>query len=168
MMPTTGGTTRPPTVPGPDTVIYEAHLKGLTERRTDLRPRERGTFAALADPRLIEHLQRLGITAVELMPIHAFVQDRHLLQQGLRNYWGYNTLSFFAIEPQYLTNGSVDEMRVAVRRLHAAGIEVLLDVVYNHTAEGNEFGPTLSFRGLDNASYYRLIPDNPRHYINDT
>jgi len=159
---------RPPDVPWPDTVIYEAHLKGLTERRTDLRPRERGTFAALADPRVIEHLQRLGITAVELMPVHAFVQDRHLLQQGLRNYWGYNTLSFFAIQPQYLTNGSVDEMRVAVRRLHAAGIEVLLDVVYNHTAEGNEFGPTLSFRGLDNASYYRLVPDNPRHYINDT
>jgi glycogen operon protein len=102
------------------------------------------------------------------MPIHAFVQDRHLLEKDLRNYWGYSTLSFFAIEPRYLSNGSADEMRFAVRRLHAAGIEVILDVVYNHTAEGNEFGPTLSFRGLDNAIYYRLIGENPRHYVNDT
>jgi len=162
------GDDRPPSVPWSDTIIYEVHLRGLTILRSDLRPRERGTFAALADQGVIDHLRRLGITAVELMPVHAFVQDRHLLEQGLRNYWGYNTLSFFAIEPRYLSDGTAEDMRIAVRRLHAAGIEVILDVVYNHTAEGNEFGPTLSFRGLDNASYYRLLPDNPRHYINDT
>ena len=162
------GDDRPPSVPGSDTIIYEAHLRGLTILRSELRPRERGTFAALADQGVIDHLRRLGITAVELMPVHAFVQDRHLLEQGLRNYWGYNTLSFFAIEPRYLSDGTAEDMRIAVRRLHAAGLEVILDVVYNHTAEGNEFGPTLSFRGLDNASYYRLVPDNPRHYINDT
>lgn len=159
---------RPPNIPWADTVIYEAHVKGLSILRPDLRPRERGTFAALADPAMIDHLRRLGVTAVELMPIHSFVQDRHLLEKGLRNYWGYNTLSFFSIEQRYLSENSVDEMKVAVRRLHAAGIEVILDVVYNHTAEGSELGPTLSFRGLDNASYYRLVPDSPRHYINDT
>jgi isoamylase len=162
------GDDRAPNIPWSDTVIYEAHLKGLTHLWPDLRPRERGTFAALANPGVISHLCRLGVTAVELLPIHAFVQDRHLLQQGLRNYWGYNTLNFFSIEPRYLSDSSVDDMRIAVRRLHAAGLELILDVVYNHTAEGNEFGPTLSYRGLDNASYYRLVPDNPRHYINDT
>ena len=165
----TGATTGRPHVPWSDTVIYEAHVRGLTHAvRTDLRPRERGTFAALANPHVIDHLRRLGVTAVELLPIHAFVQDRTLLQQGLRNYWGYNTLGFFAPEPRYLSDSTADEMRIAVRRLHAAGLEVILDVVYNHTAEGSELGPTLSFRGLDNASYYRLVPDNPRHYINDT
>jgi glycogen operon protein len=162
------GDDRPPNVPWSDTVVYEAHLKGLTHLWPDLRPRERGTFSALANPGVIDHLRRLGVTAVELLPVHAFVQDRHLLQQGLRNYWGYNTLNFFSIEPRYLSDGTVDDMRIAVRRLHAAGLELILDVVYNHTAEGNEFGPTLSFRGLDNASYYRLVADNPRHYINDT
>ncbi|WP_428671557.1 glycogen debranching protein GlgX [Reyranella sp.] len=162
------GDDRPPKVPWSDTVIYEAHLKGLTIQRSELRPRERGTFAALADQGVIDHLRRLGVTAVELMPVHAFVQDQHLLEKGLRNYWGYNTLGFFAIEPRYLSDGTAEDMRIAVRRLHAAGLEVILDVVYNHTAEGNEFGPTLSFRGLDNANYYRLLPDNPRHYINDT
>jgi glycogen operon protein len=162
------GDDRPPGVPWSETILYEAHLKGLTTLRPDLRPRERGTFAALADQGVIDHLRRLGVTAVELMPVHAFVQDRHLLGKGLRNYWGYNTLGFFAPEPRYLSDGRADDMRIAVRRLHAAGLEVILDVVYNHTAEGNEFGPTLSFRGLDNASYYRLLPDNPRHYINDT
>jgi isoamylase len=162
------GDDRPPNVPWSDTIIYEAHLKGLTHLWPDLWPRERGTFAALAEQGVIDHLRRLGVTSVELMPIHAFVQDRHLLEKGLRNYWGYNTLSFFAIEPRYLSDGTAEDMRIAVRRLHAAGLEVILDVVYNHTAEGNEFGPTLSFRGLDNASYYRLVPDDPRHYINDT
>jgi len=162
------GDDRPPNVPWSETVIYEAHVRGLTMLREDIRPNERGTFAALADERVIDHLRRLGITAVELMPTHAFVQDRHLLQKGLRNYWGYNTIGFFAIEPRYLSDGSINEMRIAVRRLHAAGIEVILDVVYNHTAEGNELGPTLSFRGLDNASYYRLVNDNPRHCVNDT
>jgi len=159
---------RRPNVPWSQTVIYEAHVRGLSMLREDLRPRERGTFAALAEPTLIDHLLRLGVTTVELMPINAFVQDRHLLEKNLRNYWGYNTLGFFAIEPRYLADGSADDMRIAIRRLHAAGIEVILDVVYNHTAEGNEFGPTLSFRGLDNAIYYRLIGDDPRHYVNDT
>ena len=159
---------RPPNVPWSDPVIYEAHLRVLTMLREDVRPIARGTFAALAEPKIIDHLRRLGITAIELLPIHAFVQDRNLLQQGLRNYWGYNTLGFFAVEPRYLSENSAHEMRVAVRRLHAAGIEVILDVVYNHTAEGSELGPTLSFRGLDNSSYYRLVPDNPRHCINDT
>jgi isoamylase len=162
------GDDRPPNVPWSETVIYEAHVRGLTMLREDIRPNERGTFAALADDRVIDHLRRLGVTAVELMPVHAFLQDRHLLQKGLRNYWGYNTIGFFTIEPRYLSDGSINEMRVAVRRLHAAGIEVILDVVYNHTAEGNEVGPTLSFRGLDNASYYRLVNDNPRHCVNDT
>jgi glycogen operon protein len=162
------GDDRPPNIPWSETIIYEAHVRGLTMLRDDIRHNERGTFAALADERVIDHLRRLGITAVELMPIHAFVQDRHLLQKGLRNYWGYNTIGFFAIEPRYLSDGSINEMRVAIRRLHAAGIEVILDVVYNHTAEGNELGPTLSFRGLDNASYYRLVNDNPRHCVNDT
>ena len=159
---------RPPNTPWSDTIIYEAHLRGLTMLCDDVRANERGTFAALAEPRIIDHLRRLGVTAVELLPIHAFVQDRYLLEKGLRNYWGYNTLGFFAIEPRYLSEGSTHEMRVAVRRLHGAGIEVILDVVYNHTAEGSEMGPTLSFRGLDNSSYYRLVSDNPRHCINDT
>ena len=159
---------RPPNVPWSDTVIYEAHVRGLTMLCEDVQTNERGTFAALADSRIIDHLRRLGITAVELLPIHAFVQDRNLLEKGLRNYWGYNTLGFFAIEPRYLSDQSNHEMRVAVRRLHAAGIEVILDVVYNHTAEGSEMGPTLSFRGLDNSSYYRLVPDNPRYCINET
>src|SRR3954465_8818778 len=159
---------RPPSVPWSDTVIYEAHVRGLTMLCEDVRPNERGTFAALGDPKIIDHLRRLGITAVELLPIHAFVQDRFLLEKGLRNYWGYNTLGFFAIHPAYLSDHSAHEMRVAVRRLHAAGIEVILDVVYNHTAEGSELGPTLSFRGLDNSSYYRLLPDNPRYCINET
>jgi glycogen operon protein len=159
---------RPPGVPWADTIIYEAHLRGLSMLREDVQVNERGTFAALAEPKIIDHLRRLGITAVELLPIHAFVQDRFLLEKGLRNYWGYNTLGFFAIHPAYLSGTSAHEMRVAVRRLHAAGIEVILDVVYNHTAEGSELGPTLSFRGLDNSSYYRLVGDNPRHCINDT
>ncbi len=162
------GDDRPPRVPWADTVIYEAHVRGLSMLRQDLRPFERGTFAALTDSETIDYLKRLGVTAIELMPVHAFMQDRLLLQKGLRNYWGYNTLCFFAIEPRYLSNGSADEMRLAVRHLHAAGIEVILDVVYNHTAEGSEMGPTLSFRGFDNASYYRLVADNPRHCVNDT
>ncbi len=162
------GDDRPPNTQWSKTVIYEMHVRGLTMRRRDIRPNERGTFAALADPGVIRYLQSLGITAVELLPIHAFVQDRYLVERGLKNYWGYNSIGFFAIEPRYLSDGTRNEMRVAVRRLHAAGLEVILDVVYNHTAEGSELGPTLSFRGLDHASYYRLVPDNPRHCINDT
>ena len=141
------GDDRAPNVPWSDTIIYEAHLRGLTKLREDIRANERGTFAALADPVVIDHLRRIGITAIELLPIQAFLQDRALLQRGLRNYWGYNTLAFFAPERAYLSNGSANEIRVAVRRLHAAGIEVLLDVVYNHTAEGSELGPTLVVPG---------------------
>ena len=162
------GDDRPPSVPWSSTVVYEAHIRGMSMLRHDIRANERGTFAALGDPETIGYLRSLGITALELLPIHAFVQDRVLIERGLRNFWGYNSIGFFAVEPRYLSDGSRNEMRVAVRRLHAAGIEVILDVVYNHTAEGSELGPTLSFRGLDNASYYRLVPDNKRHCINDT
>ena len=150
------------------TVFYEAHVRGLTMGRDDIRPQYRGTFAALADPAVLDHLVRLGITSLELLPIHAFVQDRRLVAGGLVNYWGYNTLSFFAPESRYLGNGTLDEMRHAIQQLHLAGIEVILDVVYNHTCEESELGPTLSFRGLDNASYYRLQAGNARYSVNDT
>ncbi len=163
------GDDRPPAVPWDRTVIYEAHVRGLSMLRDDLGPRERGTFAALADPRLVAHLQRLGVTAVELLPVQAFLQDRFLVEKQLRNYWGYSTLGFFAPEPRYLVeHWRRNELKVAIRRLHAAGIEVILDVVYNHTCEGSEMGPTLSWRGLDNASYYRLMPGDERYLINDT
>lgn len=161
------GDDRPPDTSWSDTVIYEAHVRGLTMLRADIPPRERGTFAALGHPAIIDYLRRLGITALELLPVQAFVQDHRLLQQGLRQYWGYNTIGYFMPEPLYLSGGSADEMRMAVRRLHAAGIEVILDVVYNHTAESDHLGPTLSFRGLDNASYYRLQDHEPRYYVND-
>jgi isoamylase len=162
------GDDHPPAVPWPDTVIYEAHVRGLTILHDGIRPSERGSFAALGHPRIIEHLRHLGITTIELMPVHAFLQDRTLQQRGQRNYWGYNTLGYFAPEPSYLSDGTPNEMRVAIRRLHAAGIEVILDVVYNHTAEGDQTGPTLSFRGLDNASYYRLEAGDLRRTVNDT
>ena len=157
-----------PNVPWSETVIYEAHVKGLTKLLDDVPRRERGTFAALAHPKVIAHLQRIGITTLELLPIHAFTQDRFLQEKGLSNYWGYNTLSFFAPERRYMAGNSGDELRIAIRRLHAAGIEVILDVVYNHTAEGSELGPTFNLRGLDNASYYRLVQDQPRYCVNDT
>jgi glycogen operon protein len=161
------GDTRP-RIPWSDTVIYEAHPKGLTKLFEAARPPDRGTFAALSHPKVIAHLKRIGVTAVELLPIHAFLQDRMLLEKGLSNYWGYNTLSFFAPEPRYLGRGDPNALRMAVRRLHAAGLEVILDVVYNHTCEGSELGPTLSWRGLDNASYYRLQAGSPRWCVNDT
>jgi isoamylase len=162
------GNDSPPHTPWSDTVIYEAHLRGLTMLHPAIRGHERGTFAGLAHAEVIDHLRRLGITAIELMPVHAFIQDRALEQRGLSNYWGYNTLGFFAPERSYLSNGSHNELRVAVRRLHEAGIEVILDVVYNHTAETDELGPTLSFRGLDNASYYWLEAGDRRRPVNDT
>ncbi|WP_424446890.1 glycogen debranching protein GlgX [Paucimonas lemoignei] len=158
----------PPSVPWEKTVIYEAHVRGLSMRAPHVAPKERGTFAALANPYLIEHFTRLGITALELLPVHAILQDRRLVNAGLSNYWGYNTLSFFAPEPRYLADGTLNEMRHAIRQLHAAGIEVILDVVYNHTCEESELGPTLSWRGLDNATYYRLHAGNYRHLVNDT
>ena len=157
-----------PSVPWAKTVIYECHVRGASMTRDGIRPHQRGTFAALGEARFIEHLKKLGVTTLELMPVHAFVQDRFLLERGLRNYWGYSTLSFFAPEPGYLSGNSTDEIRTAIRRLHAAGIEVILDVVYNHTAGGSELGPTITLRGLDNASYFRLVPGNERYYINDT
>jgi len=162
------GDTRPRT-PWSQTVIYEAHVKGLTKLLEDVPPAERGTFGAIAHPSVIEHLHRIGVTALELLPIQSFTNDRFLQERGLSNYWGYNTLAFFAPERGYLgKENDHDELRIAVRRLHAAGIEVILDVVYNHTSEGSELGPTLSWRGLDNASYYRLQAQNPRHCVNDT
>ncbi|HEX8446385.1 MAG TPA: glycogen debranching protein GlgX [Sphingomonas sp.] len=162
------GEDRRPNIPWSETVIYEAHVKGLTQLMEAVRPRERGTYAALCNPKVIAYLQRLGITTLELLPIQGFVQDRFLQEKQLTNYWGYNSLSFFAPEMRYMGDGDANDLRFAIRRLHAAGIEVILDVVYNHTAEGSELGQTLSFRGLDNATYYRLQADNPRYCVNDT
>ena len=147
-----------------DTVIYEAHVKGLTQKRDDVLPETRGRYRGLSEPGVIAHLRRLGVTAIELLPIHAYVDDRHLLERGLRNYWGYNTLSFFAPDQRYSTGNAISDFRATVAALHDAGIEVILDVVYNHTAEGNHMGPTLCYRGIDNASYYWLMPDNARYY----
>jgi len=163
----TWGPERKPRVPWERTIIYELHARGYTMRHPDIPPETRGTFAGLMRPEIIEHIRRLGVTAVELLPVHAFADDSHLLEKGLRNYWGYNTLAFFAPQPRYLGTPFVNEMKEMVAHFHAAGIEVILDVVYNHTAEGNELGPTLSLKGIDNASYYRLSPE-PRYYINDT
>ncbi|HEX3756984.1 MAG TPA: glycogen debranching protein GlgX [Rhizomicrobium sp.] len=161
------GDDKRPETPWSETVIYEAHVRGFTKLFDKVPAPQRGTFAALCHPDVISHLKRLGITAIELMPVHAFLQDRRLVEKGLSNYWGYNTLSYFAPEPRYLCDGNPREMREMVRRYHAAGLEVILDVVYNHTCEGSELGATISWRGLDNASYYRLAEDN-RHAINDT
>jgi isoamylase len=157
-----------PNTPWSETVIYETHVRGISMLRRDLRNHQRGTFAALGSPHFIEHLHKLGVTAVELLPVHAFLSERFLVERGLRNYWGYNTAAYFAPEPSYLAGHDTDEMRIAIRQLHAAGIEVFLDVVYNHTCEGGEVGPTISWRGLDNASYYRCVPGDERHLINDT
>ena len=156
-----------PNIPWSDTVIYEAHVRGFTKLLEEVQVPLRGTFAAMCHPKIIAHLRRLGVTTIELMPVQAYLQDRALLEKGLSNYWGYNTLAFFAPEPRYLSDGAAREMRETVRRLHVAGFEVLLDVVYNHTCEGSELGPTLCWRGIDNASYYRLA-ENRRNTINDT
>ncbi|MFD2738017.1 glycogen debranching protein GlgX [Sulfitobacter aestuarii] len=154
--------------PWSQTVIYEAHVGGMTMGREDLEPPIRGTFEGLADPRTIDHLVRLGVTAIELLPIQSYYDDGHLSEKNLVNWWGYNTLGFFAPAQRYLTpQGNPHEFKLMVRRLHEAGIEVILDVVYNHTAEGSELGPTLSFRGIDNASYY-MLDENPRHYFDTT
>jgi glycogen operon protein len=162
------GDDRPPRRRWGDTVIYEAHVKGLTELHPEIPGAMRGTYDALGHPAVIEHLVKLGITAIELLPIHAFVDDRFLVEKGLRNYWGYSTLAYFAPEPRYLSESGVIGLKTAIRALHDAGIEVILDVVYNHTAEGNQMGPTLSFRGIDNAVYYKLSPENPRHNWDST
>ncbi|WP_305073581.1 glycogen debranching protein GlgX [Propionivibrio sp.] len=163
------GNDAPPATPWCDTVLYEIHVKGATQAHPDVLPEQRGTYAGLTSPPMLAHLRRLGVTAVKLLPVHAFLDEKRLLHSGLKNYWGYNTLAFFAPEPRYATADSpsvINEFRTMVRALHAEGIEVILDVVFNHTAETDEFGPTLSFRGLDNASYYRLRHDNPRLYEN--
>ena len=157
-----------PSIPWEDTIIYEAHVKGMTALNEELPEQFRGKFAGLADPSTIEHLVKLGVTAVELMPCEAFFDDRHLIERGLVNYWGYNTIGFFAPATRYISPGAgIHEFKLMVRRLHEAGIEVILDVVYNHTAEGNQMGPTLSFRGIDNASYY-LLGEDKRYYYDTT
>ena len=162
------GDDRSPRIPWHDMVIYELHVRGLTMRHPDVPPQLRGTYGGIATGPVIEHLKQLGITTVELMPVHAFVDDRHLVEKGLRNYWGYNSIGFFAPDHRYSASGVVSEFKTMVKTLHSAGIEVILDVVYNHTAEGNHMGPTLSFRGIDNAAYYRLMPDDPRFYMDFT
>lgn len=160
----TWGDDRAPKIPAHESVIYELHVKGFTARHPDVPPELRGTYAGLATAPVIDHFKRLGITAVELMPVHAFVDDRRLVQRNLRNYWGYNSIGFFAPDSRYSSTGRIDEFKTMVKTLHSAGIEVILDVVYNHTAEGNHLGPTLSFRGIDNAAYYRLLADNRSYY----
>jgi glycogen operon protein len=151
-----------------DTVIYEAHLRGLTMHLPGISEEVRGRAGALGNARMVGYLKDLGITALELLPVHAIVHDRNLQELGLLNYWGYNSLAYFAPDPRYLSAGNPNELKQAIKALHAAGIEVLLDVVYNHTCEGSELGPTLSLRGLDNAAYYRLVPGQMRHSTNDS
>ncbi|TFD89023.1 glycogen debranching protein GlgX [Cryobacterium serini] len=158
--------------PYSESFIYEAHVKGLTRLQLSVPDRQRGTYAGLAHPSVIDHLQKLGVTAIELMPVHQFVNDGTLVEQGLNNYWGYNTIGFFAPHSAYSSTGDlgqqVQEFKGMVRSLHAAGIEVILDVVYNHTAEGNHMGPTLSFKGIDNEAYYRLMDNDKRYYMDYT
>ncbi len=164
----TWGNDQPPDVPWHDMVIYELHVRGFTLQHPEVPPPLRGTYAGLATAPVIDYLRRLGVTTVELMPVHYFVDDRRLVEQGLRNYWGYNTIGYFAPETRYSASGKVNEFKTMVKTLHSAGLEVILDVVYNHTAEGNELGPTLCFRGMDNSSYYRTQPDDPRRYMDFT
>jgi glycogen operon protein len=162
------GDDRRPATPWSATVIYEAHLRGFTMRHPALPVPLRGTCAGLGHDSVIDYLRSLGITAIELLPTHASVDEQLLLQKGLRSYWGYSTIGYFAPDQRLLSTGLLSEFKTMVRQLHDAGIEVILDVVYNHTAEGNQLGPTLSFRGIDNASYYRLQANEPRYYVNDT
>ena len=166
----TWGTDRAPRLGWDQLVIAELHVRGYTKQHPDVPEPYRGTFRGLAEPAVIRHLKSLGVTAVELLPVHSFVNDDYLLDKGMVNYWGYNTLGFFSPVRRYASNPdfAFAEFKEMVARLHDAGLEVILDVVYNHTAEGNERGATLSFKGIDNASYYRLMPDEPRYYINDT
>jgi isoamylase len=163
---------RHPRTPYNETVIYEAHVKGMTKTHPGIPEDIRGTYAAVAHPVMVEHYKKIGVTAVELLPVHQFVHDSHLADRGMRNYWGYNTIGFFAPHNDYSSLGQrgqqVQEFKAMVKALHAEGIEVILDVVYNHTAEGNHLGPTLSFRGIDNAAYYRLVEDSKQHYYDTT
>lgn len=166
------GNDRPPSHEYADTVIYEAHVKGLTQTHPDIPDQIRGTYGAIAHPVIIDHLKGLGVTAIELMPVHHFANDSTLVDRGLSNYWGYNTIGFFAPDFKYTSSvspgGQVQEFKAMVRALHEAGIEVILDVVYNHTAEGNHLGPTLSMRGIDNQAYYRLVDDDKQYYMDYT
>ncbi len=166
------GDDRPLRTPWNETVIYEMHVKGFTARHPGVPAHLRGTYAGLAAPGAVDYLRALGVTAVELLPVHEFVVDRHLVDRGLTNYWGYNSIGFFAPKGGYAANGrtgsQVAEFKTMVRTLHQAGLEVILDVVYNHTAEGNHLGPTLAFRGIDNAAYYRLVEDDRRYYMDYT
>ncbi|WP_027892069.1 glycogen debranching protein GlgX [Calidithermus chliarophilus] len=166
------GDDRPPRTPLHRSVIYELHVRGFTMCHPEVPPALRGTYAGLASPPVVDYLKSLGVTAVELLPVHHKVHDRLLVEKGLSNYWGYNTLGYFAPECSYSSSGvlgeQVREFKAMVKTLHAAGIEVILDVVYNHTAEGNHLGPTLSFKGIDNSVYYRLSPQNPRYYVDYT
>ncbi len=163
---------KPPRTPWHESIIYEAHVKGMTALHPDIDPALRGTYAGLASAPVIDHLHGLGVTALELLPVHAFLNDKTLLDKGLRNYWGYNTLNFFSPEARYASSGDrggqVREFKGMVKALHRAGVEVILDVVYNHTAEGHQLGPTLSFRGIDNSAYYRLVPGQERYYMDYT
>src|SRR5579863_1251713 len=166
------GNDRPPAVPLNESVIYEVHVRGFTARHPGIPESQRGTYAGLAHPAAVEYLTKLGITAVELMPVHQFVHDSYLVERGLRNYWGYNSIGYLAPHNEYASSGQrgeqVAEFKTMVRTLHEAGIEVILDVVYNHTAEGNHLGPMLSMKGIDNAAYYRLVAENPRFYYDTT
>jgi isoamylase len=166
------GNDRPPDVQLNESVIYEVHVKGFTARHPDIPQAQRGTYSGLGHPAAIEHLTGLGVTAVELLPVHQFIHDAHLIERGLRNYWGYNSIGFLAPHNEYAATGQrgeqVAEFKAMVRALHEAGIEVILDVVYNHTAEGNHLGPMLSMKGIDNAAYYRLVPDDPQFYYDTT
>jgi isoamylase len=159
---------RPPRTPWQETILYEAHVKGLTKLHPDVPEPLRGTYAGLASAPVVGHLKRLGVTALELLPIHTFVDDKRLLQLGLHNYWGYNSVGYFAPDMRYSATGTLGEFKTMVKTLHAAGIELILDVVYNHTGEGDHLGPTLSFRGIDNELYYRLNKDDLRLYVDYT
>jgi isoamylase len=163
------GDDRNPRTPWHDTIIYETHVRGFTKLHQQVPPQLRGTYAGLGTTRVIEYLKNLGVTAVELMPVHWFVNDRHLVEKGLSNYWGYNSIGYFAPHQDYSSSMQADrEFKTMVKALHSAGIEVILDVVYNHTAEGSHLGPTLCFRGIDNCAYYRLVHDDPRYYMDYT
>ncbi|MGH8186974.1 MAG: glycogen debranching protein GlgX, partial [Steroidobacteraceae bacterium] len=163
------GEDRHPRTAWHDTVIYELHMRGFTKLHEQVPPQYRGTYAGLGTAPVVDYLKRLGVTAVELMPVHYFINDRHLVEKGLRNYWGYNSIGYFAPHQDYASSHQAErEFKTTVKALHSAGIEVILDVVYNHTAEGNHFGPTLAFRGIDNASYYRLMHDEQRYYMDYT
>ena len=166
------GDDRSPNIPDEESVIYECHVKGMTQTHPDIPENLRGTYAGMAHPAMIEYLSDLGVTSIELLPVHQFLQDDRLRDLGLRNYWGYNTFGFFAPEHNYSASDkpgdAVAEFKQMVRAYHEAGMEIILDVVYNHTAEGNHLGPTIAFRGIDNEAYYRLVEGDRFHYMDYT